>query len=82
MSSSKMTLTRRSFLSGVTGATLAAPMAHRAWAADPVTINMLAWYGHAEPDVMRNRMSWRNSKPSTTSSSFRSIMPEATTCSP
>ena len=52
MSSSKMTLTRRSFLSGVTGATLAAPMVNRAWAADPVTINMLAWYGHAEPDVV------------------------------
>ncbi|MEM9247883.1 MAG: extracellular solute-binding protein [Pseudomonadota bacterium] len=27
-------------------------MINRAWAQDPVEINMLAWYGHAEPDMV------------------------------
>ncbi len=31
---------------------LATPYVSRAWAADPVEINMLAWYGHAEPDMV------------------------------
>ncbi len=31
---------------------LATPYINRAWAADPTEINMLAWYGHAEPDIV------------------------------
>ena len=27
-------------------------MINRAWAQEPTQINMLAWYGHAEPDVV------------------------------
>jgi len=27
-------------------------MLNRAWAQEPTTINMLAWYGHAEPDMV------------------------------
>ncbi|SFC21928.1 polyamine ABC transporter substrate-binding protein [Tropicimonas isoalkanivorans] len=52
MSNSSFTLTRRRLLAGAAGAALTAPMINRAWAADPVTINMLAWYGHAEPDMV------------------------------
>jgi len=43
--------TRRAVLAGTTAA-LASPFINRAWAADPVEINMLAWYGHAEPDMV------------------------------
>ena len=44
--------TRRALLT--TGAAaLAMPMlSRRAFAADPTELNMLAWYGHAEPDVV------------------------------
>jgi len=52
MSNSKTTFTRRSLLTTAAGAVLSVPMVNRAWAADPVEINMLAWYGHAEPDVV------------------------------
>ena len=47
-------LSRRTMLRGVaaTGAVLAAPNLNRAWAAEPVEINMLAWYGHGEPDMV------------------------------
>jgi len=47
-------LTRRTMLKGAaaTGAVLATPNLNRAWAADPVEINMLAWYGHGEPDMV------------------------------
>lgn len=47
-------LTRRTLLqtAAATGAMLAAPNLNRAWAADPVQINMLAWYGHGEPDIV------------------------------
>jgi spermidine/putrescine transport system substrate-binding protein len=31
---------------------LSTPYLNRAWAADPVEINMLAWYGHGEPDMV------------------------------
>jgi len=52
MSKSKMTMSRRGLLASAAGAALAAPMVSRVWAADPVTINMLAWYGHGEPDIV------------------------------
>ena len=42
---------RRMVLAG-TAAVLATPYLNRAWAADPVEINMLAWYGHGEPDMV------------------------------
>ena len=45
-------LTRRCLLQGAAATLLAAPMVNRAWAQEPVTINMLAWYGHAEPDIV------------------------------
>ncbi|MGB4827609.1 MAG: spermidine/putrescine ABC transporter substrate-binding protein [Paracoccaceae bacterium] len=45
-------LTRRCLLQGAATTLLAAPMVNRAWAQEPVTINMLAWYGHAEPDIV------------------------------
>jgi spermidine/putrescine transport system substrate-binding protein len=47
-----MTLTRRSLLQGVAGIALSVPMLNRAWAQDSTPINMLAWYGHAEPDIV------------------------------
>lgn len=46
-----ITPTRRTVLAG-TAAVLATPYLNRAWAADPVQINMLAWYGHGEPDMV------------------------------
>lgn len=52
MSNSKVQLTRRGLLVSAAGAALASPMIGRAWAQEPVQINMLAWYGHAEPDVV------------------------------
>ncbi|WP_299652368.1 PotD/PotF family extracellular solute-binding protein [uncultured Tateyamaria sp.] len=52
MSQSKMTFTRRGLLTSAAGAALTVPMINRAWAQDPVQINMLAWYGHAEPDIV------------------------------
>lgn len=52
MSQSKMTFTRRGLLTSAAGAALSVPMINRAWAQSPVEINMLAWYGHAEPDVV------------------------------
>ena len=36
---------------GVATAALAMPYVSRAWA-DTVEINMLAWYGHGEPDMV------------------------------
>ncbi|MBZ9799085.1 MULTISPECIES: extracellular solute-binding protein [unclassified Mesorhizobium] len=47
--------TRRDFLKGATvlsGGVLAMPFVSRLAFADPVELNMLAWYGHAEPDVV------------------------------
>lgn len=52
MSKSSFAPTRRGLLAGAAGAVLAAPMLNRAWAQAPVEINMLAWYGHAEPDMV------------------------------
>ncbi|MEJ6389307.1 ABC transporter substrate-binding protein [Gymnodinialimonas ulvae] len=52
MSHSKMTLTRRGLMTTAAGAALAVPMINRAWAQEPTQINMLAWFGHAEPDVV------------------------------
>jgi len=52
MTNKPISLTRRGLLMGAAGAALSAPMINRAWAAEPTTINMLAWYGHAEPDMV------------------------------
>jgi spermidine/putrescine transport system substrate-binding protein len=52
MTQSSFQLSRRRLLQGVATVALASPMINRAWAADPVQINMLAWYGHAEPDIV------------------------------
>lgn len=52
MTANRLSLTRRSLLRGATAVALTAPMLNRAWAQEPTTINMLAWYGHAEPDMV------------------------------
>lgn len=47
--------TRRDLLKGASilgGGALAMPFLSRLAFADPVELNMLAWYGHAEPDVV------------------------------
>jgi len=47
--------TRRHFLKGATvlaGGLLATPFINRRAFAQPVELNMLAWYGHAEPDIV------------------------------
>ena len=56
--------TRRTILKGAaaTGAVLATPNLNRAWAADPVEINMLAWYGHGEPDMVEDFEALHNVK--------------------
>jgi spermidine/putrescine transport system substrate-binding protein len=48
----RLHLTRRRLLQGAATTILATPMLNRAWAQEPTTINMLAWYGHAEPDIV------------------------------
>ena len=57
-------LSRRTMLKGAaaTGAVLATPNLNRAWAADPVEINMLAWYGHGEPDMVEEFEALNNVK--------------------
>jgi len=62
MSDSKMTMTRRGLLTTAAGAALSTPMINRAWAADPVEINMLAWYGHGEPDMVEEFEAMHNVK--------------------
>jgi spermidine/putrescine transport system substrate-binding protein len=52
MTESRLHLTRRRLLQTAGSAVLAAPMLNRAWAQEPTQINMLAWYGHAEPDIV------------------------------
>jgi spermidine/putrescine transport system substrate-binding protein len=52
MTQNRIHLSRRALLQGAATVALATPMLNRAWAADPVEINMLAWYGHAEPDIV------------------------------
>jgi spermidine/putrescine transport system substrate-binding protein len=52
MTETRYTPTRRALLAGAGAAALSAPMINRAWAQEPVEINMLAWYGHAEPDMV------------------------------
>jgi spermidine/putrescine transport system substrate-binding protein len=52
MTQSRLSLTRRRLLTGAAGLALTTPMINRAWAQDPIEINMLAWYGHAEPDMV------------------------------
>ena len=44
-------LSRRRVLAYSAATALSTPFISRAWAA-PVEINMLAWYGHGEPDVV------------------------------
>jgi spermidine/putrescine transport system substrate-binding protein len=48
----RLHLSRRRLIQGAATAILATPMLNRAWAQEPTTINMLAWYGHAEPDIV------------------------------
>jgi len=57
-------LTRRTMLKGSAGigAVLATPSLNRAWAADPIEINMLAWYGHGEPDMVEEFEAQHNVK--------------------
>jgi spermidine/putrescine transport system substrate-binding protein len=52
MTDRSLTLSRRRLLQGAATVALATPMLNRAWAQEPTTINMLAWYGHAEPDIV------------------------------
>jgi spermidine/putrescine transport system substrate-binding protein len=52
MTESRLHLTRRRLLQGGAAAALSVPMLNRAWAQEPTQINMLAWYGHAEPDIV------------------------------
>lgn len=52
MKANHLMLTRRSLLKSAAASALFAPMVNRAWAQEPTTINMLAWYGHAEPDIV------------------------------
>ncbi len=52
MTDSRFQISRRRLLQGGAAAALSLPMINRAWAADATPINMLAWYGHAEPDVV------------------------------
>jgi spermidine/putrescine transport system substrate-binding protein len=52
MTDRSLTLSRRRLLQGAATFALATPMLNRAWAQEPTTINMLAWYGHAEPDIV------------------------------
>lgn len=61
---SSRNFSRRTLLktAGATGVVLATPMLNRAWAADPVEINMLAWYGHAEPDIVEEFEALHNVK--------------------
>ena len=61
---SSRNFSRRTLLgtAGATGVVLASPMLNRAWAADPVEINMLAWYGHAEPDIVEEFEALHNVK--------------------
>ena len=42
---------RRTFLKGSAGVALTVPFVSRAWA-QTTEINMLAWYGHGEPDIV------------------------------
>ncbi|MBI1172378.1 extracellular solute-binding protein [bacterium] len=52
MTDTRFHLARRRLLQGAASLVLAAPMLNRAWAQEATTLNMLAWYGHAEPDVV------------------------------
>ncbi|MEO1613587.1 MAG: hypothetical protein AAFU55_14715, partial [Pseudomonadota bacterium] len=47
----KLTTTRRQALTLLGGTALSAPFVGRAWAST-TEINMLAWYGHGEPDIV------------------------------
>jgi spermidine/putrescine transport system substrate-binding protein len=52
MTETRLHITRRRLLQTAGSALLTAPMLNRAWAQEPTQINMLAWYGHAEPDIV------------------------------
>ncbi|MDG1351992.1 MAG: spermidine/putrescine ABC transporter substrate-binding protein, partial [Sulfitobacter sp.] len=51
LSSSLFGLSRRQLLKAGGAAVLTTPFVSRAWAAT-TEINMLAWYGHGEPDMV------------------------------
>lgn len=52
MTDSRLHLSRRNLLTGAASLALCTPMLNRAWAQSVTEINMLAWYGHAEPDIV------------------------------
>ena len=52
MTETRLHITRRRLLKGAASVALTAPMINRAWAQEATQINMLAWYGHAEPDIV------------------------------
>ena len=52
MTESRLHLTRRRLLQGAASVALTAPMINRAWAQEATQINMLGWFGHAEPDIV------------------------------
>ena len=59
-------LERRDFLkkSAAAAGVMAAPMiltSRKAWA-EPVELNMLAWYGHGEPDIVEEFEAMNNVK--------------------
>ncbi len=63
------------FTGAMGAATLAMPYVNRAWA-QTVELNMLAWYGHGEPDIVGAYEEANNIK-------FKpNIMPVAITCWP
>ena len=49
--SEQVNLTRRKVLMATGATALSAPFVGRAWAST-TEINMLAWYGHGEPDIV------------------------------
>jgi len=71
--SSILVPTRRALLKATAASALAMPFVSRAWAA-VTEINMLAWYGHGEPDVVGEFEAANNVK-------FKpKIMPVVTIC--
>lgn len=52
MTDNRLHISRRRLLQGAATFAFATPMLNRAWAQEATTINMLAWYGHAEPDIV------------------------------
>jgi len=66
--------TRRHLLKMTAGAALATPFLSIRASAQTVNLSMLAWYGHAEPDIVGAF------EEGTTSSSRRNTIPAVTIC--